>query len=75
MRDKALCYIIVLALLALNYKFDITSLSASMNAGIKKLIDISRNIGAHSYTIKEQNFITLKIPLAVPTKKFVRKRK
>lgn len=68
MRDKATCYVIILALMAMDYRLDLENLSKSLSVGLKKLLDISRVLGAQPASAKDKYVIVLKLPLpAAPT--------
>lgn len=76
MRDKATCYVIILALMAMDYRLDLEHLCKSLNVGLKKLLDISRVLGAQPASVKDKYVIVLKLPLATaPTGFGKRKRK
>ncbi|KAK9871586.1 hypothetical protein WA026_012966 [Henosepilachna vigintioctopunctata] len=63
MRDKTVCYILTLAMLASNYKLDLEVLSKDMKIGIKKLQEMSRILAFSSNGPKS---VTLKLPLPGP---------
>ena len=66
LRDKALCYVIVLALLAGDFSIEMNLLSESVFAKSDHLKKLVAMVGAHmvSDTQKMAQFITLKLPLA-----------
>ncbi|KAL3275820.1 hypothetical protein HHI36_020564 [Cryptolaemus montrouzieri] len=72
MRDKSICYILVLAMLALNYNLDLELLSKDIKMGIKKLQEISRILG---FTTNGPKSVTLKLPLPPPIVTNVRRKK
>lgn len=63
MRDKTICYILVLSLLMCDYKLNLEDLSKDMKIGIKKLIEIARFL---SLTVKYNKIVELKLPLPAP---------
>ncbi|GLV39617.1 RNA polymerase I subunit E [Carabus blaptoides fortunei] len=76
MRDKATCYIIILALMVMDYRLELEELSKTLGVGLKKLLDVSRVLGAQPASGKEKNVIVLKLPLpTAPTGLGKRKRK
>nr|CAD7400270.1 unnamed protein product [Timema poppensis] len=62
MKDKAICYIIVLGLIVSNYQLDLTTLIESSKVGLNKLIQLSRAVGA-SLKNKTKDVVVLKLPL------------
>lgn len=68
MKDKLICYILVLAALASGtYTVDLEVLSQDMKMGMKKLMEISRLVGFASSGTKK---IIIKLPLpAAPSRK------
>lgn len=75
MKDKALCFILVLAALAGDYKVNIETLSKDFKTGIKKIVEISRVL-AFSASGKNKTVVTLKLPLPEPVSlSLKRKRK
>nr|XP_023014845.1 DNA-directed RNA polymerase I subunit RPA49-like isoform X2 [Leptinotarsa decemlineata] len=64
-KDKALCFILVLAAIALNYEVDVQSLSKDLKIGVKKTLEVSR-ILAFNASSKDKNVVQLKLPLPEP---------
>ncbi|KAL1513982.1 hypothetical protein ABEB36_003313 [Hypothenemus hampei] len=65
MKDKCLCYILVLLMLVMNYNVDLEPLSKDMKIGIKKLQEFARNLGFSQSATRKTN-IVLKIPVPPP---------
>lgn len=69
MRDKALCYIMVLSLLADdNYIINLEDIAKEVKGRIKKLQDIGKVLALSPLNPKDKNVLTLKLPLpSLPT--------
>lgn len=65
MKDKSLCFIVVLAALAMDYEVDLANLSKDCKIGVKKALEISR-ILAFNASSKNKNVVTLNLPLPAP---------
>lgn len=65
MKDKCLCYIIVLYMIAMDYELNLDPLSKDAKVGLNKIKDFSRNLG-FSQSSKLKTGITLKIPVPPP---------
>lgn len=74
MKDKCLCYIIVLLMIAVDYEMDLDALSKDLNIGLKKLKQLARLLG-FSPSSKLKNGITLKIPVPPPPSLFIKKKR
>ncbi|XP_008196560.2 DNA-directed RNA polymerase I subunit RPA49 [Tribolium castaneum] len=75
MRDKTVCYILVIAMIAFDYEVDLEQLAKVIKIGVKKLQEMGR-ILAFSPHLKNKNAMTLKIPLpAAVTSSSSNKRK
>lgn len=73
MKDKSLCYILILTAKAMDYEVDLTNLAKDCKIGVKKALEISR-ILAFNTSSKNKNVVTLKLPLPAPVT-FTSKRK
>ncbi|XP_044264258.1 DNA-directed RNA polymerase I subunit RPA49-like [Tribolium madens] len=62
MRDKTVCYILVIAMIAFDYEVDFEQLAKIVKIGVKKLLEMGR-ILAFSSDSKKKNSMTLKLPL------------
>ncbi|XP_050300899.1 uncharacterized protein LOC126739314 isoform X2 [Anthonomus grandis grandis] len=65
MRDKGLCYALVLLMLALDYELDLEPISKELKSGLKKVQEFARNLG-FSQSNKNKNVFILKIPVPPP---------
>ncbi|XP_072390266.1 uncharacterized protein Polr1E isoform X1 [Diabrotica undecimpunctata] len=65
MKDKALCYTMVLAAIAMDFEVDVELLSKDMKIGIKKAIEVAR-ILAFNAKANNKNVVQLKLPLPAP---------
>lgn len=65
MKDKGLCYTIVLLMLATDYETDLEVVSKDLKTGLKKMQEFARNLG-FSPSTKNKNSIMLKIPVPPP---------
>lgn len=65
-QDRAVCYIITLALLATNYKLDLSLLTESIRTRLDKLKKLITMLGAsmHADSFTQQNSVVLRLPLA-----------
>nr|CAI5864447.1 unnamed protein product [Callosobruchus analis] len=73
MKDKCLCYIIVLAAIAKEYEVNVALLSKDLKIGLKKAVEVSR-ILAFNTSSKDKTIVTLNLPLPAPVT-FTPKRK
>ncbi|VEN42819.1 unnamed protein product [Callosobruchus maculatus] len=73
MKDKCLCYIIVLAAIAKEYEVNVALLSKDLKIGLKKAVEVSR-ILAFNTSSKDKTIVTLNLPLPAPVT-FTSKRK
>lgn len=75
LRDKTICYILVLAMIAMDFQIDVEALSKSVKVGVKKLHEITRVLAFSSHR-KNKDLVILKLPLppAVSTSPKKRKR-
>ncbi|KAG5882580.1 hypothetical protein JTB14_030129 [Gonioctena quinquepunctata] len=64
-KDKALCFILVLAAIALDYEVDVQILSKDLKIGLKKTLEVSR-ILAFNASGKDKHVVQLKLPLPDP---------
>lgn len=62
MRDKTMCYILVLLMLASDYQIDLDEISKDVKYGVKKLQDFSRVL-AFTPTGSDKFSMILKMPL------------
>ncbi|KAJ3665716.1 hypothetical protein Zmor_001198 [Zophobas morio] len=74
MRDKTICYMVVLLMIALDYQVNMEALSKNIKLGVKKLQEMGR-ILAFSAHSKDKNVMILKIPLPPAVSLSPRKRK
>lgn len=74
MKDKSLCFILILTAKAMDYEVDLTNLAKDCKIGVKKALEISR-ILAFNTSSKNKNVVTLKLPLPAPVTVTPRKRK
>lgn len=74
MKDKTVCYILVLAMICLNYEIECEPLSKALKIGVKKLQELGR-ILAFSSSGKNSNSMLLKLPLPPPLSLSPKKRK
>lgn len=65
MKDKGLCYTIVLLMLAMDYEIDLDIISKDLKTGFKKMQEFARNLG-FSQSSKNKTNISLKIPVPPP---------
>ncbi|CAH1960983.1 unnamed protein product [Acanthoscelides obtectus] len=65
MKDKCLCYIIVLAAIAKEYEVNVALLSKDLKIGLKKAVEISK-ILAFNTSSKDKSIVTLNLPLPAP---------
>ncbi|XP_066245754.1 DNA-directed RNA polymerase I subunit RPA49 [Euwallacea similis] len=65
MKDKGLCYIIVLLMLAMDFQLDLEMIAKDMKVGVKKMMEFARNLG-FSPSAKEKGGIVLRIPVPPP---------
>ncbi|XP_022913799.2 uncharacterized protein [Onthophagus taurus] len=65
MRDKCLCYILVLGIIGCDYTMSIELLSKDLKQGIKKLQELCK-ILSFTPLIKDKTVVTLKLPLPTP---------
>lgn len=73
MRDKTICYILVLTAIACDYKLNLEILGKELKISAKKLLEIAR---ALSFTaLRNNKDIELKLPLPSPFVNFVSKRR
>lgn len=63
MRDKALCYILVLSLLANDYRVNLEDIAREVKGKVKKLQDIGRVLALSPINSKDKNVLVLKLPL------------
>lgn len=63
MKDKCVCYIIVLAVLNSNYSLDITPLAEELHMGTKRVLDLGRVL---RFTVNKST-LSLQLPLPVVT--------
>jgi len=77
LQDKAVCYIIVLALLATNYKLDLSILTESIRTRTDKLRKLVTMVGASlvADSLTQQNSVVLRLPLASFNVNFFMKKK
>jgi hypothetical protein len=75
LRDKTICYILVLAMIAMDFQINVEALSKSVKVGVKKLHEITRVLAFSSHR-KNKDLVILKLPLppAVSTSPKKRKR-
>lgn len=73
-RDKTICYILVLAMIAFDYQLDLEQVSKNVKLGVKKLQEMGRVL-AFSPHGKNKNSMTLKIPLPAAISLSPRKRR
>lgn len=75
MRDKVLCYIMVLSLLTDNYVLNLEDVAKEVKGRTKKLQDIGRVLALSPQNYKDKNVLTLKLPLpALPTLGYPKKQ-
>lgn len=72
MKDKAICYCIVLMALANDYIVNLDDLCKELKGQLKKLQNISRTLAFVPLNQKEKNIVTLKLPLPAPVLSFGR---
>jgi len=65
-RDKAMCYVIVLALLVSSFQADFAALAASLRVKAEQMKRLARLVGATVQTdgLTNKSFVILKLPLA-----------
>ncbi|KAJ8977976.1 hypothetical protein NQ317_008169 [Molorchus minor] len=73
-KDKALCSILVMSAIALDYEVDVEPLTKDMKIGIKKVLEISRVL-AFTTSTKNKTVIVLKLPLPAPVTVSTKKRR
>lgn len=64
MKDKGLCYTLVLLMIAMDYELNLESVGKDIKIGLKKVQEFSRNLGFSSG--KQKTSIVLKIPVPPP---------
>lgn len=74
MKDKSLCFILILTAKAMDYEVDLTNLAKDCKIGVKKALEISRILAFNS-TSKDKNVVTLKLPLPAPVTVTPKKRR
>lgn len=74
MKDKSLCFILILTAKAMDYEVDLTNLTKDCKIGVKKALEISR-ILAFNTSSKNKNVVTLKLPLPAPVAITPKRRK
>ncbi|KAF7281520.1 hypothetical protein GWI33_004556 [Rhynchophorus ferrugineus] len=74
MRDKCVCYIIVLIMIAVNYEMDLDILAKDLKIGLNKAKELARHLG-FSQSTKSKTGIVLKIPVPPPPTLFMKKKK
>lgn len=71
MKDKCLCSILVLSIIACGYKLNLEMVSKELKIGLKKMQDVSRVLGFHV----NKEMVTLSLPLPLPVSRFNVKKK
>ncbi|CAG9762127.1 unnamed protein product [Ceutorhynchus assimilis] len=74
MKDKGLCYTIVLLMLAMDHELDLEMISKDIKTGIKKMQEFARNLG-FSGSSKNKNSISLKLPVPPPVMPNLKRKK
>lgn len=74
MRDKCICYILVVSMIAFNYSVNLDIFTKDLKLGLKKLQDISRVL-AFSFKGSNKNTAILSLPLPPPVVASSGKRK
>jgi len=74
MKDKGLCYTIVLLMLALDYEIDLDPIAKDLKIGLKKMQEMARNLG-FSQSSKLKTGIVLKIPVPPPIMANLKRRR
>lgn len=74
MKDKGLCYTIVLLMLALDYEIDLDPIAKDLKIGLKKMQEMARNLG-FSQSSKVKTGIVLKIPVPPPITANLKRRR
>ncbi|CAG9813628.1 unnamed protein product [Phaedon cochleariae] len=72
MKDKAVCYTLVLAAIAMEYEVNVEQLSKDLKIGVKKTLEVSRILAFNAS--KDKHIVQLKLPLPAPVT-FSSKRK
>ncbi|KAJ8934518.1 hypothetical protein NQ314_013301 [Rhamnusium bicolor] len=62
-KDKALCYILVLAAIVMDYEVDVETISKALKIGTKKVTNTSRVLGFSSSVKNGISLVSLKLPL------------
>lgn len=62
MKDKCLCYILILSMIACGYKIRLDILAKELKMGLKKLQDVARVL---AFSVSKE-IATLKLPLPAP---------
>ncbi|XP_056639495.1 DNA-directed RNA polymerase I subunit RPA49-like isoform X2 [Diorhabda sublineata] len=65
MKDKALCYTMILAAIAMEFEVDVELLSKDLKIGMKKVVEVAR-ILAFNMKANNKNIVQLKLPLPAP---------
>lgn len=65
MKDKALCYTMILAAIAMDFEVDVELLSKDLKVGVKKAVEVAR-ILAFNAKVNNKNVVQLKLPLPAP---------
>jgi hypothetical protein len=76
LKDKAVCYLIVLGLLLTQFKLDLEPLSKALGSSLKRLQQLSSQVGAVSSS-RASSTVVLKLPLPPPKERLIvlKKRK
>ncbi|CAH1181034.1 unnamed protein product [Phyllotreta striolata] len=75
MKDKALCYTMILAAIAMDFEVDIELLSKDLKVGIKKAIEVARILAFNSAKANNKHIVQLKVPLPAPVTYTPKRRK
>lgn len=71
MKDKAMCYCIVLLALVNNYKVNLDELSKALKLKVNKLQNIAKLLAFVPANAKDKTNVILKLPLPPPVKNLI----
>lgn len=75
MRDKTICYIMVLTALVTEYMVNLEDLCKEIKGKVKKLQDIARVLAFTPLSAKEKHIVVLKLPLPAQVSSSFQQRK
>lgn len=72
MRDKAICYILILLMFAMDYVVPFEKLAVELKLSGKRITEIGRTL---AFSVKNKTNLELKLPLPAPVSGIKGKRK